>query len=279
MKKILFFALLAFGINAKAQITLEHTYDSASTAGGSGFIQSQLVYLNLEVSGEKYININKTGKYISVYNLNHSLTKVISYANFPQACNGIATFLYFSENLFDNDDMMEFMYTWTDCSNPIHTRIYKEDGTCIFSVDSMAAFVNINVQQLQYPIFNTSQGTKMILSQQYNGTAKIYSLPGILTTAIADANNNIITMQGSVSNAYPNPTNNSTQINYSLPDSVDFGEIVFYDLTGNEVKRFKVDKTFDTLLISTSDINAGTYFYQLQTTGQNSDGKKLIVIK
>jgi hypothetical protein len=50
-------------------------------------------------------------------------------------------------------------------------------------------------------------------------------------------------------------------------------------MQGKEIKRFKVDKTFDHLLISTSDIPAGTYFFQLQTSNQNSAGKKMVVIK
>ena len=82
-----------------------------------------------------------------------------------------------------------------------------------------------------------------------------------------------------VSNAYPNTTNNSTRIDYTFPSGVNEGQIVFYDLQGKEIKRFKVDKTFDHLLISTSDIPAGTYFYQLQTANQSSAGKKMVVIK
>jgi hypothetical protein len=40
-----------------------------------------------------------------------------------------------------------------------------------------------------------------------------------------------------------------------------------------------VDRTFNTLLISTKDIAAGTYYYQLQTAGDSSGGKKMVVIK
>jgi hypothetical protein len=279
MKKLLFIAFSVFGMNAMAQITLEHTYDSASTYSIGNFKGSQLVYLNLEATGEKYININKTGKYISIYNINHSFLKKISYSSFSYS-PGLPTFLYFSENLFNTDNLMEFMYIWTDINNVANTSIYNENGVCIFSADSLTPFVQANTPQLQYPIYNTSQGTKMILSHLTNKQAKVYSLSGTLTTAIAEANNNLIAMQSSsVSNAYPNPTNNTTQIDYSLPDGVNEGEIVFYDLLGNEVKRFKVDRTFNTLLVSTADIAAGTYYYQLQTTAENSEGKKMIVIK
>ena len=85
--------------------------------------------------------------------------------------------------------------------------------------------------------------------------------------------------QSSISNPYPNPSISTTQIDYDLPKGINQGEIVFYNLQGKEVKRFKVDKTFNTLLISTSDLAAGTYYYQLQTTTQNSEGKKMVVIK
>jgi hypothetical protein len=78
---------------------------------------------------------------------------------------------------------------------------------------------------------------------------------------------------------YPNPVINSSAINYVLPNGVNEGEIVFYNFQDKEVKRFKVDRTINTLLISAKDIAAGTYFYQLQTTLQNSEGKKMVVIK
>jgi uncharacterized repeat protein (TIGR03803 family) len=80
-------------------------------------------------------------------------------------------------------------------------------------------------------------------------------------------------------NIYPNPNNGSAKIDYTLPPGVNEGEIVFYNLQGMEVKRFKVDRTFNTLLISTKDIAAGTYYYQLQTSGESSGGKKMVVIK
>ncbi|MBC8046684.1 MAG: T9SS type A sorting domain-containing protein [Fimbriimonadaceae bacterium] len=82
-----------------------------------------------------------------------------------------------------------------------------------------------------------------------------------------------------LSSPYPNPSVNTTRIEYKLPEGIYSGEIVFYDLQGKEIKRFKVDSTFDSLSISTSEIPAGTYYYQLQTSTENSEGKKMVVIK
>ena len=279
MRIIVLFALLAFGMNVEAQITLEHTYDSASTYGYNNFQQAQLFHVNLEVSGERYINVNMTGKYVSIYNMNHELLKKISFANFPLPPNGIPTLLYFSEHLFNTDDLLEFMYIYSGSTNLTHTRIYQENGTCIFNGDSLAPIVLVSVPQSQFPVFNTSSGTKMILSMQFTGKAKLYSLPGTLTTDIEQANSNLINKTNLIANAYPNPTGNTTQIEYQLPDGIHEGEIVFFNLQGKEVRRYKVDRTFSTLLIQSSDLPAGTYFYRLQTAGQYSEGKKLIVTK
>jgi hypothetical protein len=85
--------------------------------------------------------------------------------------------------------------------------------------------------------------------------------------------------QSCFSNPYTNQKDGSTKIDYTLPPGENEGEIVFYNLQGSEVKRFKAGRTFNTLLISTKDIAAGTYFYQLQTAGESSGGKKMVVIK
>jgi N-acetylneuraminic acid mutarotase len=79
--------------------------------------------------------------------------------------------------------------------------------------------------------------------------------------------------------AYPNPTSNTTTIDYQLPSGNQQGEIVFYDLQGKEIKRFHLDNTSNSLLLSTSDLPAGTYYYHLQTANNTSAGKKLVVIK
>lgn len=288
MKKIILIALLAIGMTAKAQITLEHTYDSAATYNWCSGPASQLMIIKFELSGERYVRINRCGKFLSIYDMSHTLQKNISLASIPQNYGNVGTILYLSEKLFNTDSQFEFMYIYeftdTNGNGSVVTNIYNESLAMLFT-DTSAARIIPNIHLQQYPIYNTSFGTKMILSCPNPGTsrgkARVFSLPGTLTIGIAEANNNLIIMQteSSVSNAYPNPTNNTTQIDYTFPDGANEGEIVFYDLTGNEIKRFKVDKTFNTLLVSTSDIAAGTYYYQLQTTGQNSDGKKLIVIK
>jgi hypothetical protein len=280
MRKIIFIMFLALNFNVNAQINLEHLYNNASPLTSN---EDQLMIVNFEVSGYRYVRIDRGMKLIDIYNLNHSLLKTISLANVPHEApyGKLGDILYISENLFCTDSLISFMYCLQTDSGTLHpfTGIYNENGNLLFS-DTAYPSIIPNYEQQQMPIYNTPQGVKMILSYN-NGQAAVYSLPGTLTSAIQEANNNLIAMQkhGSVSNAYPNPNNGSTKIDYTLPPGVNEGEIVFYNLQGMEVKRFKVDRTFTTLLISTKDIAAGTYYYQLQTSAQNSGGKKMVVIK
>ena len=284
MKKFLIVIISFTAMFSNAQIVFESAYDSSSNIIGSTSSNmdgiNQLMLINFEVSGYCYVKINRSGKYICIYKMDHSLLKKIDCSSFPLLYGvSLGEIIYLSEQLFNLDDKIEFLYGWIDQTTTptaYYTGIYNENGQLLFS-DSCAPLIKSNVPLQQYPIYNTPEGTKMILSYP-NGQAKVFSLPGTLTTSIAEANNNLIS-QSSLSNPYPNPVSNTTKVDYTLPEGIEVGELVFYDMQGIEVKRYRVDRTFNTLLISTSDIPAGTYFYQLQTAKDKTAGKKMIVIK
>ena len=93
--------LLLITINVDSQINLLQTYDSASTASDN----NQLMVINFPVSGERFVNINRIGEYISIYDMNHSLLKKISLAGIPHFSFSPvgASILYLSEKLFNTD--------------------------------------------------------------------------------------------------------------------------------------------------------------------------------
>ena len=235
------------------------------------------------------MQINKPAQTIKFYNLNHTLWKSISYSNVstnigpaPSNDKDFCSILYITQSLFNTDAKIEFMYTFSEYFSIGDSGVYRaitqivnEDDSILFTDTAAAPLVMPTWPNQYYPIYNTTDGTKMILSN-VTGKAEVYSLRGTLTDNIAETNKKLL---ASLSNPYPNPNNGSAKIDYTLPPGVNEGEIVFYNLQGNEVKRFKVDKTFNTLLISTKDIAAGTYYYQLQTAGESSGGKKMVVIK
>jgi hypothetical protein len=273
---ILIFSIL-LALNSNAQIVLEHTYDSASTQASAGYYGDQLMLINFEYSGERYVKVCRTGKYISVYDLNHAFIKKISTSGLPYwPVSHNADFLYISEHLFNDDNKIEFMYIAANGSL-YYTGIYNEDGTLIFS-DTGVVMIRANFEQQQMPIYNTSQGTKMILSYRY-GKAKVFSLPGTLSEDIAEANGQLLQQNGEFSNLYPNPSNGAVTLQYELPEGETEGELVLYDLQGTEVKRYTVDNTFKNIVLNNSELASGTYFYQL-ISGKGVVGvKKMVVVQ
>lgn len=296
MKQTIFLILCTLLLNVKAQITLEHIYPNANFS--TVIPEGQLKAVHLTGAGYKYWTIdtlNNSGT-ITVYNLNHSLYKTINIPTQPTPNNSWSV-KYLSDELFNVDSTdIEYMTIGSYIGSMMYVyyiRIYDETGTVLFSKDSVGLGNYTCTTGLSLPaIFNSSSGVKMILYRSVDNpyyspdnNAFVYSLPGVLPCN--DCNNG--TMNGiilqetnnnmNISNPYPNPTNHTTKINYQLPDGVNNGEIVFYDLTGKEVTRFKVDRTFNYIQLTTDDLTSGTYYYQLQTHGQNSSGKKMVVIK
>ena len=172
--------------------------------------------INFTVSGDRYVNINRWAKSINIYAMNHSLVKSISYDTFPQSTNNDPLILYISEKLFSTDNKIAFMYWYMQCdsvSSSVFLRIYNEDGVLLFKADSLTPLEEMGTAMPNNSIYNTTNGTKMILEyySSYSSQAKVYSLPGTLSASVAEANNNLIA-QSKISNPYPNPTKNTTNI-------------------------------------------------------------------
>lgn len=273
MKTFLLAILMLLCFGARAQITLEYTFDSASTCPSQG-LGAQLMLIKFEESGDKYIRINYDNMSICVYNMNHTLEKRVSFADLPCGIHG--NILYLSENLFNTDSKMEFMYSGSAGGGGVYTGIYNEDGEMLFS-EPGAPLIKTNTPLQQYPVYNTDNGTKMILSYP-SGEAKVFNLPGTLNAGISKYNNELIN-QYKISAAYPNPAPGYTKIEYNLPEGTGHGEIVLYDLSGKEIKRFSIDSNSNTLEITGNEIPAGTYYYNLQVNFGSSECRKLIIIK
>lgn len=83
----------------------------------------------------------------------------------------------------------------------------------------------------------------------------------------------------SLSQNKPNPFNQSTEINYFLPDNVQSANIYIYDLSGSQVKNIPIqNKGEGTIIINGSELKAGIYHYILIVNGQEVDSKKMILI-
>ena len=151
--------------------------------------------------------------------------------------------------------------------------IFAGTGNKVYYSNNIdSSWIALDSNLTSWDIYSLAVNNTYVFAGTENG---IWRYPLSKITGIKEMNNN----ESNISNPYPNPTDYKTSIDYTLPPGINEGEIVFYNLQGTEVKRFKVDRTFSTLLISTADIAAGTYLYQLQTTAQSTEGKKMVVIK
>ena len=285
MKKlsVLLFSLL-FIQKMNAQISLETTYPvSFNNNTGTQFGLDYYSYL-----GFKYYYWDNSGNTITIYNLNHSVNRVIT---IPSTPSGYIV-SYLTTQLFDTDSTdFEYMVQYNPSpSTPTAINIYDENGVVLLHVDSFFNWegtYSLPASNLLHSVVNTTSGAKLILTRYDQSTTKIYSLPGLLpcrpcgnlSNIPTSIDNNPHPIENGLSQPYPNPTNGSTQINYTLPEGETSGEIVFYDITGQEVKRFKVDHNFHDIVLTTTDLAAGTYYYQLQTKNSVSGSRKMVVIQ
>ncbi len=290
---ILSLLLVTISIISKAQIALEQDYDTA---------QFQLSYIKLQHYGEKYAwvsnpalgAVGQATRKINLYNLNHSLWKTINIASMPYIPKPLGSnntsILFISDSLFATDTLIEFMYTGSYgdtiglgvITTKYQTTIYNENMVQLFTCDCGLYRINNNDTPSQFtePIFNTSQGTKMILNSISPYKAKVYSLPGMYINAnksyvLSDAQ---IPVTSERMNIYPNPSFDYTTISYSLPIDIETAKMVFYDLNGKMVKSFTIDHTFTNLRLSVYDLNAGSYYCQVEGENRVLSSKKLIKI-
>jgi hypothetical protein len=183
-------------------------------------------------------------------------------------------------------------------------RVFNENGVPIFQCDtcnpdylgsnyvlsaysSSSNVSNIN-GQYKYKIVSSKisdgatwsgRGTSSYWSKQ-GTTNLIYSLPGSFSapTAINDEHLNDKT-KASLSAPMPNPSSETTRVEFQLPDDVSFGEITVYNSMGLRLKSYRVDDTFGDLLLNNTDLPTGTYNYQLVAGGKRIGSQKMLVIK
>jgi hypothetical protein len=296
MKKIFLIILIAYGINTKAQFILEHTYDSTGwfrnstlQPGVIHFGTYSFYLVHLEIDGDKYVKIDRSSQTIDFYDLNHVFWKSINYSVVPTNIStdpnndkANCSILYISQNLFNTDSKIEFMYTFSkyfsiDTSWKAVTQIVNEDGSILFS-DAAAPLIQPTFHNQYYPIYNTANGTKMILSN-VAGTAEVFSLAGTFSEDIAQ--NNILGQAAEMS-LFPNPSigENIITINYTLPEENKTADLLVFDSQGKQVKSYKIGNGMSDIFINSSEFSKGTYFYSIITEeGKVIASQKSIVIE
>jgi hypothetical protein len=75
----------------------------------------------------------------------------------------------------------------------------------------------------------------------------------------------------------PNPFGEETTICYTLPAGIDRAEIQIYDLSGRCLKQYVASQS--PVVIKSSELEAGIYFYSLVIAGKTVSTKRMIITK
>ncbi len=280
-----FLLLIAFvfSISVKGQIFLENTYIAPP---------NDFTIIKLQYSGYKYCTA-KLNDTISLYNLDHTVFKKIPLPSLPSGLQNVIV-AYITETLFDTDSSdIEYLINYQDGLlgyGAWYTRVYDESGTLLFSADS-SQLQNINASLPAYRsnssgIYNTDSGAKMILirdAMDLTTITSVYNLPGLLECTKCDgqrSTNTGITSGGINTDfkVFPNPSNGFSLVQYELPADAEQANLILFDVSGRELRRFAVDKSSARLMLPTAEFAQGTYFYALDIPGKGLTTKKVLII-
>lgn len=261
MKKILFLTILAILICKVSigQINLE-----SSDIGN-------LKLCNLTIGGYKYYSFNRTTNVIKIYNTNHSLYRTISVPS-PTGSEVYNDAAFLSDILFNTDTLIEFAIIYK--ALPViflQGKIFNESGTLLLQNNKAV-----------YEILNFGGNFKLKCKSLNNDSTFIYGLPGSLPCDPCGGPTNISINGGgssSLNNPFPNPTSDQVTIPYFLGNGEKDGKLILCDVNGKKIREYKIDNTFNDLVLNTQEFVTGTYYYYLLTSNGISNSKKILIIK
>ncbi len=252
---------------ARGQFALEHVYPggSYSLAASNLMFANQLFLLELDVSGWKYVRIDRVARQIDFYQLDHTFWKSVPF-DMATVLNPYAQaqdILYISEHLFDLDDGIEFLYTtvyYNGMEPPtcITQIVDEESAGLIFNVSNQYPSVKPNWHMQQYPIQSTPAGTKLILSAIQSDSAYVYGLPGDLSTELMETWGESRAQEGM--SLFPNPSNSEVTVLLATWRSNAPMEIISSD--GHVVRTVTVTGTSTTIDITA--LATGPYHCRLR---------------
>ncbi len=175
-----FFCALHFPLPSFAQIELEHSYEGASNQESTAF--SQMSIAPLELSGCKYVHVDKQNFEIDLYHMDHSLFHTFSYPDSPFNETAYYEVLLISQQLFDTDPKIEFLVTGEDLHFDRRTMIVNEDGLILLDEPGAWLMGRQDDRSGRGALYRTKEGVKMILSYE-DGSARVFGLPGDIPAA------------------------------------------------------------------------------------------------
>ena len=275
MKSILLiFSFLLAGYCARAQATLEHTYDTAW--------QYQVILFS--ASGEKFMVTQDADSVFYFYNTDYSLWKIFRLPTIPQF--QLFGFGAVSDHLFNLDDSVEILVFYYDITHYRWlTTVVNENSRVIQYVDSSGDgavhYIDGHYKLITQTIERSDSASGY---RALNCSMSVYMLPGSLPCGICGTMG-VESPHHSAGSSFasamvvPNPSKDEAKIYYTLPPGVQLGAISIYSTTGQLVKTYSVTNAFPYITLDNSKLSPGVYYYNLTGNGNVFTGNKMIIIK
>jgi hypothetical protein len=260
--KILFTVLFLVAVTAtSAQITHENTY-SVSTS-----------ICNLEKSGDKYFTMDVANKQCKIYNMDHSLYRTITLV--VPAEYYLSNLQHVSEHLFNQDDLIEFVYIYSKY-NQTETSYYYSYETIVINELGTELLKVTGAGHTE--ILNTDDNGKKLLVYVYD----FYQIPATTQTQVyalpeAPLKSGPIRSHLGIGNPWPNPSSGMVHIPVKIPPHAGPGELILYNLHGQEVMRQEVSGEEELIILQDGVLIPGTYVYKIASGKDESEGKKITI--
>lgn len=261
-KNTLTMLMLTMGLALIAQPVFEKKYNESANI------------ILLESIGEVYYSMDVINKQCNIYNMDHSLYKSISIPTLPDYY--LSNVQYVSEKLFNDDNLVELVYSYTKFV-PTETSYYytyetiliNENGTILLTIPGAG-----HSDVIETP----DHGKKFLLYEYdyslipYRTYTHVYSLPES-TTKSADYTRSTMDL----GNAYPNPAAQQVHIPVQLPNGHHSGTLELFDVHGQMTKSFPVTGITGHYTMPTNQLIPGTYIYHLSSGNWRSEARKIVI--
>jgi len=247
----------------RAQISLEHEFSWLSAAS-----------VNLPTLGYKYYAMDAINNQCIIYNTDYTIFKQISIP-VPSGYY-LVDIQYVSENLFNTDPKLEFLYVIYKYDTTLgyglySTRIMNETGTQLLQVDGGGYSV----------VYPAAQGSKLFVWMYdcsislYSVGTRVYSLPG----SYASSNENGPENDGSSLLPWPNPARDYVLL--PIPPSAGQGNVnvSLIDQEGKVIQKYHPSVEGNLINLPTTGLAPGTYYYRITRNATVLNSGKLLIAK
>ncbi|MEN8228434.1 MAG: T9SS type A sorting domain-containing protein [Bacteroidota bacterium] len=261
-KHALTIALLIIGLALFSQPVLENIYSESATI------------TRLESIGEVYYSMDVMNKQCHIYKMDHSLYKSIPIPTLQGYY--LSDVQYVSEKLFNDDNLVELVYSYTkyvptetSYYYTYETKLINENGTVLLTIPG-AGYTEI---------IETPDDGKKFLVYEYNFSVipyrtytHVYSLS---ESATKSSEYTISTMR--LDNPFPNPASRQVHIPVQLPEGIHSGTLELFGLNGQKIMSFPVTETTGNLTVPSQQLSSGTYLYHIDSEQWRSEAKKIVI--